>query len=277
MNKPTTDPIETSNETPALQVHGLSYRYHDAAKPAIDDLHLAIPTGRHTAIIGPNGGGKSTLLLHLAGLLPNRCVHVFGRQAWSRTNLKWIRRRVGLLFQNPDDQLFMPTVREDVAFGPLNFKMPNAQQAATDTLSDMGLTELADRAPYHLSGGEKHLVALAAVMAYRPPLLLLDEPTSSLDPGSRRRVMYRLADVMNQSVTVVAATHDLDMVYELFDRVVLLDQGRCRADGPCADILADKNFLASCDLEVPLSILLARCRNGSAQGPVDEHDDPKSF
>jgi cobalt/nickel transport system ATP-binding protein len=237
----------------ALEVTGLSYRYPDGT-PALDGVSFALAEGESVGLIGPNGAGKSTLLLHLNGLLPDvpsaePAVRVFG-QPLTRDRLARVRREVGLLFQDPDDQLFCPTVREDVAFGPEQFGLAGPDLAAevARCLATVGLAGYEDRLPHHLSRGEKRRVCLAGVLACRPRLLVFDEPTADLDPRGRRDLKALLAGL---PVTKLIASHDLEMIAELCPRVVLLDQGRVVADGPAAELLADEPLMLAHGLERP--------------------------
>ncbi len=228
--------------------------------------------------MGPNGAGKSTLLLHLNGILPDRgraappvhqhgpslsagsrvggSIHVDGIELIDR-NAPEVRRRVGLVFQDPDDQLFSTTVLEDVAFGPLNLGKTRAEarRLALDCLARVDLADAADRPPHHLSFGERKRVCLAGVLACDPTVLALDEPTANLDPRGRRRF---LALVASLSSAKLIATHDLEMALELCPRTILLDAGRIIADGPTRDVLANEPLLERHGLEVPLSIKLTR-------------------
>jgi cobalt/nickel transport system ATP-binding protein len=237
----------------ALEIDGLGYRYDDGTW-ALRDVSLAVAPGERVALIGPNGAGKSTLLLHLNGLLPERppghpAVRVFGRPVVA-PGLEIIRAEVGLLFQDPDDQLFCPTVWEDVAFGPRQLGLDGEALSARvrEALSRVGLAGFEERLPHHLSRGEKRRVCLAGLLACDARLLALDEPTSDLDPRGRRELKAILRAL---PVAQVIATHDLEMVVELCPRVVVLDHGRVVAQGPATEILADEALMLEHGLERP--------------------------
>lgn len=259
----------------AVRVQGLEYRYPDG-KEALRGVDLSIHAGETVALVGPNGAGKSTLLLHLNGLLPGKSKgavghsHAIGggagRGGAGRRPSVWIdglevndrngpeiRRRVGLVFQDPDDQLFCNTVIEDVAFGPLNLGMPaaEARKLAQECLARVDLSAEAARPPHHLSFGERKRVCLAGVLACRPSVLVLDEPTANLDPRGRRRF---IGLVQSLGCTMLIATHDLEMVLEVCGRVILLDGGRVVADGPTREVFTDADRLEQHGLEQPLSL-----------------------
>jgi cobalt/nickel transport system ATP-binding protein len=245
-------------DTAALELLDVSFSYGHG-EDALKNVSVRIASGERVALVGPNGAGKSTLLLAIVGVLHARgTVRVSGLEL-NRGTLKEIRRRVGLVFQNADDQLFMPTVREDVAFGPMQLGLaPDELEAAVDGALEMvGMTGLAAREPHHLSGGEKRAASIATVLSMRPSILALDEPTPGLDPRSRRRLIEFLKRLDS---TCLVASHDLEMVLSLCERVVLLDGGSVVADGPSFDILADEKLMEDHGLEVPLSIMLGRRR-----------------
>jgi cobalt/nickel transport system ATP-binding protein len=259
----------------AIRVSGLEYCYPDG-KEALLGVELTIYPGESVALVGPNGAGKSTLLLHLNGLLPGKARglashgHLGERPAIDRRRLRgpsaWIdglevndrnapevRRRVGLVFQDPDDQLFCNTVIEDVAFGPLNLgkNAAEARRIALDCLDRVELRGQAERPPHHLSFGERKRVCLAGVLACDPSVLALDEPSANLDPRGRRRLIQLIERL---PCTKLIATHDLEMVLELCPRTVLLDAGRVVADGPSRDVLGDIALLEAHGLEQPLTL-----------------------
>ncbi len=250
------------NNGPAILVDRLDFAYAGRNK-ALDAVHLEVPRGMCLALVGPNGSGKSTLLLHLAGLLPSPKVYVMGHHAGSKSGRRAISRLTGLLFQDPDDQLFMPTVLEDVAFGPLHRDMTprQAKIRAKQALDEVGLAHLADLPPHHLSGGEKRLVALAAVLACEPSILLLDEPTANLDPGSRKRFLELLDVQKDKGATILTATHDLDMAFDAFEHVAILHRGAISTQGPARRILSDEEIMNRVGLEVCLSARLHLIQN----------------
>ena len=237
----------------ALEVRGLDYRYPDGTA-ALRDIAFSVGEGERVGLIGPNGAGKSTLLLHLNGLLPEHrpaapAVHVFGRPV-AEPHLVEIRARVGLLFQDPDDQIFCPTVWEDVAFGPQQLGLRGAGLASrvARALEQVGLVGFEERPPHHLSRGEKRRVCLAGLLACEARLLALDEPTSDLDPRGRRELKVLLESL---PVAQIIATHDLALVVELCPRVVVLDRGSVVAQGPTESLLADEELMLAHGLERP--------------------------
>jgi len=235
-----------------LEAQGLSFAYPDGT-PALNDVSCRFVHGESVGIVGANGAGKSTLLLHLNGLLiaQTGVVRVGDLPVTAATRAQ-VHRTVGFVFQDADDQLFMPTVEEDVAFGPLNMGLPadEVQARVRASLEAVDSLPLAARAPYRLSGGEKRAVAIAGVLAMSPSILVLDEPSAGLDPAARRRLIALLRSF---SHTKVIATHDLDLVLDVCSRVLVLHQGRVQADGPPARIFGDATLLARCHLEPPLS------------------------
>jgi len=236
--------------TPVLDVRGLAYAYSDGHQ-ALYGVDLHVHRGERVALLGPNGAGKTTLVLHLNGILaPGRgTVSVCGLEV-AKPHLQEIRRRVGVVFQDPDDQLFMPTVRDDVAFGPANLGVRGAELDARvdDALERVGMGAYADRPPHHLSFGQRRRVAVATVLAMQPEILVLDEPSSNLDPASRRE----LADILlGLDVTVLMVTHDLPYALELCPRSVVLSEGVIVADGPTADVLTDEATMKANRLELP--------------------------
>jgi cobalt/nickel transport system ATP-binding protein len=244
---------------PAIEIRGLSFAYHDGTQ-ALRGVNLSVQPGESVGLIGPNGAGKSTLLLHLNGSLVQAeegRVRVLGLPL-SRPCLREVRRRVGLVFQDPEDQLFSPTVFEDVAFGPLNLGFTGAEleERVRRALAAVEVPrELENRLAHHLSYGEKRRIAIATVLAMDAEILALDEPTGNLDPAGRRGLIGLLAGL---PLTKLIATHDLEMALEVCSRVVLLDGGRVAADGPVEKILADEALMLAHRLEVPLSLRRAR-------------------
>lgn len=241
-------------QTPLISICNLSYRYPDGLK-ALQSIDLTIAAQERIALIGANGSGKSTLLLHLNGILPLQSGSIqVGNWLMHPQHLKAIRNWVGMVFQNPDDQLFMPTVWEDVKFGPLNqgLKEPALSHRAHSALITVGLDpiEYGARQAQHLSGGEKKRVAIAGVLAMHPQILVLDEPSAQLDPRSRRQLIQVLRDL---PMTQLIATHDLDLALDLCERTVILSRGRVVYDGPTGTVMRDEAFLFEHALELPLS------------------------
>ncbi len=234
-----------------LRVHDLHFAY-PGGREVLRGVDLAVDPGDRLALVGANGAGKSTLLLHLNGLLSPRSGHVVvDALTVGEGTAREVRRRVGLVFQDPDDQLFLPTVLEDVAFGPLNdgATPEEAEERARRQLDELGLLEAADRAAHHLSGGEKRLASLATVLVSTPAVLALDEPTAGLDARARRRVVDLLR---SRRETLLVATHDLEVARALCSRAVVLDDGRTAAAGPIDRILGDSELLRSHGLLDPL-------------------------
>lgn len=240
----------------AIDIRDLRFAYHDG-RVALDGIALSISRGEKVAIIGANGAGKSTLLLHLNGLLSGTGTVAILGTTIERRSLGAVRRQVGLLFQDPDDQLFSPTVFDDICFGPLAQGLPEdeARQRVSEALEQTGLIGYEKRSPHHLSYGEKKRVALATVLAQRPGILALDEPTANLDPRSRRHLLIIL---QRYDGTLVIATHDLEATLALCSRVVVLDKGRIGGDGRTKEIMSDAGLMERSGLEVPLSLRIAR-------------------
>ncbi|QCX27645.1 energy-coupling factor ABC transporter ATP-binding protein [Nocardioides jishulii] len=236
--------------TPVLEVSGLAYAYPDGHQ-ALFGVDLHVHRGERVALLGPNGAGKTTLVHHLNGILRAGAGHVaVSGLPVTKENLKEIRRRVGVVFQDPDDQLFMPRVREDVAFGPANLGLRGAEldRRVMHALGQVGMADFADRAPHHLSYGQRRRVAVATVLAMEPEILVLDEPSSNLDPASRRE----LADILRSlDVTVLMVTHDLPYALELCERAVILSDGVIVVDGPTRDVMSDVQTMATHRLELP--------------------------
>ncbi len=235
---------------PAVSVRGLGHAYPNGTR-ALDGVDLEVAPGERVAVLGPNGAGKTTLILHLNGIIAAQegSVSVAGRPV-DRAHLAEVRRRVGVVFQDPDDQLFMPTVAEDVGFGPAR---AGVRDEALDrrvgaALDAVGMGAQWTASPHHLSFGQKRRVAVATVLASEPEVLVLDEPTANLDPAARRE----LTEVLDRlAVTLVVVTHDLPYALELCPRAVILDAGRIVADGQTADVLGDTELLATHRLYLP--------------------------
>ena len=241
--------VPVASAVPAIDIRDLRFSYPDGT-PALDGIYLSISRGESVAIVGPNGAGKSTLLLHLNGILRGEGqISILGL-AMDTKNLRDIRRLVGVVFQDPEDQLFLNSVAQDVAFGPSNLGLETGDIAVRvrEALEAVGMQDSEERSSHHLSFGQKKRVAVATVLSMRPEILVLDEPTSNLDPKSRRR----LIDIVDQlPATKIVVTHDLPVALELCERTVIIDKGRVAADGPTVDLLCDAELLAAHDLELP--------------------------
>jgi cobalt/nickel transport system ATP-binding protein len=242
-----------SNENISLLIEELAFAYPDGNQ-ALFGVNLKISKGERVALLGPNGAGKTTLVMHLNGILSTLHGKVFvaGKLVDSKDKeaLKQIRSKVGIVFQDPDDQLFMPTVGQDVAFGPYNMGLRDAEldEVVTQALSMVGMLEYKDRPPHHLSFGQRRRVAVATVLAMKPEILVLDEPSSNLDPASRRE----LAEILRSlDITIIMVTHDLPYAYELCERSLILSGGIIAADGKTKDILKNEELLKKHRLELP--------------------------
>ena len=244
----------------AVVVSGLEFAYPDG-RVALEGVDLVIDAGEKVAILGPNGAGKTTLALHMNGILePLSGSVTIGELEVVAANLKEIRRQVGLVFQDSNDQLFMPKVSEDVAFGPANMGVTGLEleERVDQALSAVGGSELAARPSHHLSGGERRRAALATVLAMDPDVLVFDEPSSGLDPAGRRELVVTLLPL---ALTQVVITHDLSLALELCPRSVIMRDGRIVADGPTRQILANSDLLAAHRLELPYGFSLETARD----------------
>lgn len=236
----------------AISITNLEYIYPDGTQ-ALKGINLSIFGGESVGLIGPNGAGKSTLLLHLNGILKQKGeVAVFGLNL-DNGNLDQIRAEVGLVFQDPENQLFMPTVFDDVAFGPINMKLSKEaiKISVNEALKEVDMLNSISRISHHLSFGEKKKVSIATVLSMNPRILVLDEPSANLDPAARRHLIELLKKL---SVTKIIAGHDLELILELCNRVVVMDTGRVVADGETKKILIDSQLMEKHNLEVPLSL-----------------------
>jgi len=246
------------NAIPSLRVSNLAYAYPDGHQ-ALFGINLELHKGERVALLGPNGAGKTTLVLHLNGIIATQqgSVSVAGTVVDSKNKegLKHIRERVGIVFQDPDDQLFMPTVFEDVSFGPFNsgLRGEELEHVVTKALERVGMLEFKDRPPHHLSFGQRRRVAVATVLAMNPEILVLDEPSSNLDPASRRELAAILKEL---NVTILMVTHDLPYASELCERSVILSGGVIAADEPTSSLFRKKELLATHRLEMPVGFSL---------------------
>ncbi|CAN5816610.1 MAG: energy-coupling factor ABC transporter ATP-binding protein [Ilumatobacteraceae bacterium] len=242
---------------PAVELRAVGYSYPDGHR-ALTDVDLTVAPGERVAVLGPNGAGKTTLVLTLNGVLtPSDGDVRIGGLSVEKQHLREVRRRVGIVFQDPDDQLFMPTAGEDVGFGPANLGLrgDDLDARVAEALAVVGMDGVIDRSPHHLSFGERRRVALATVLAMRPDVLVLDEPSSNLDPVARRELAEIVAGL---DVTVVLVTHDLPYALQLCDRAVVLDAGRVVADGPIAGVLSDEPLMSKHRLELPYGFSVPR-------------------
>ena len=233
-----------------LKINNLSYSYPDGHK-ALSSVSFSIDQGESISILGPNGAGKTTLILHLNGILGKLSgeIEVSGLK-YIPDNIDKIRKTVGVVFQDPDDQLFMPTVIEDVMFGPKNFgfTQKEAEENSLEALKMVGMEKFEDRAPHHLSFGQKRKVAIATVLASKPKLLVLDEPASNLDPTSRKD----LIDILKKlNISLILVTHDLPMALEICERSLVLNEGEIKKDDLTINILKDEKFMKKNRLELP--------------------------
>ena len=240
---------------PTISVEGLGFAYPDGTV-ALSDVDLHVHPGERVALLGPNGAGKTSLVLHLNGiLLPQKgSVQVSGLELTGETSAE-VRRRVGLVFQDPDDQLFMPTVRRDVAFGPLNLGLDHdeVRRRVDAALAAVDIEDLADRPPNHLSLGQRRRAAIAGVLAMEPEIMVLDEPTSNLDPATRRELA---AVLLSLDITLLVVTHDLPFALEVCERSVVIDHGAIVADGPTPVLLANTGLIKAHRLELPYGLVL---------------------
>lgn len=245
-----------------IELKEVSFSYPDGHK-ALEDISFLLKHGEAVGVVGANGAGKSTLLSILTGILfPQKGSVRVGDLPVNKNTLAEVRRSIGLVFQEPDDQLFMTSVYDDVAFGPRNYKL-NEEEVnirVMQALEEVGITHLKDRPPYKLSGGEKRLAAIAAVISMQPDILIMDEPTASLDPKARRKVM----NILNGfSHTKIITSHDIDMIMDMCARTIVLKNGRIVADGNTVDILSNEKLMDECGLEIPLSFQNCPiCRSG---------------
>ncbi len=242
------------------------FSYPDGTE-ALRGVSFRITHGESVGVVGANGSGKSTLLMHTNGyLLPRSGTITVGDHELTKKSRQEIRKKVGLIFQYPDDQLFMPTVFEDVAFGPLNLGLSpeRVHECVEEALTTVGSLDLRDKPPHHLSGGQKSAVAIASVLAMQPDILVMDEPASHLDPRSRRALISLLRHFHH---TKIIASHDLDLVLDVCERCIIIKGGKVAADGRAEEILSDRKLLEENNLELPLSL---QRRGQSPGGDMDE-------
>ena len=236
----------------SIEIKDLYYKYPDGYE-ALKGIDLTLHKGQSLGIVGSNGAGKSTLLLQLTGInRPSSGKIEINSLEVNKKNLAQIRKDIGFVFQNPEDQLFTTSIYEDVAFGPKNYKLSKQEvdKRVTESLEKVGILELKNRAPYRLSGGQKNLAAIATAISMEPSILIMDEPTSALDPKARRKLINLLNSF---DYTKIIASHDLDMILDTCERTIVLKNGQIVADGDTQNILLDRDLMEECDLELPLS------------------------
>jgi cobalt/nickel transport system ATP-binding protein len=241
-----------NGRSPSLIVENLKFAYHDGHQ-ALKGVSLQVGSGEKVALVGPNGAGKSTLMLHLNGLLHGDGSLAVGGLPVVKENLPLIRSKVGMVFQNPDDQLFSPTVFEDVAFGPLHLGLPEVEirERVSRALAQVDMAGFENRLSHHLSLGQKKRVAIATVLSMDPEILVLDEPSAGLDPRARRGLIHLLQSL---DLTMLVSTHDMPLIYELFPRMIIMDEGLVVADGPTEELMRDGDLLERHGLERPFAL-----------------------
>ena len=236
----------------SIKIEDLYYEYPDGYE-ALRGIDLTLYKGESLGIVGANGAGKSTLLLQLTGInYPSKGKIEVNSMEINKKNLAQIRKDIGFVFQNPEDQLFTTSIYEDVAFGPKNYKLSKEEvdKRVNEALEKVGILDLKDRAPYRLSGGQQNLAAIATAISMEPSILIMDEPTAALDPRARRRLINLLNSF---EYTKIVASHDLDMILDTCKRTIVLKDGKIAADGDTKDILLDEKLMDECNLELPLS------------------------
>ena len=259
-----------------LELADVRYRY-PTGQEALRGVTFSVEAGQRVGIVGPNGAGKSTLLLAIAGFVPASGLIRVAGHTLSRATARDVRRHLGLVFQDADDQLFMPRIVDDVAFGPATMGLDphEVERRVHEALAAVDLQGYEMRSPYHLSGGEKRRAALATVLAMRPQVLALDEPSANLDPRGRRRLIDLLRGL---KTTLLVVGHDLDLILDLCDRAVVVDAGCVAADGPAAQILGDARLLESHGLELPLAVAARReMRSEEPRGQERRGQEPLPF
>ncbi len=249
------DRVEIKNGTPVLEVKNLYHRYPHLPANSLDNINLKIYRGERVAVLGANGAGKSTLFKHLNGILkPLSGDMLIKGEKITKKNVRTCRETVGIVFQDPDDQVLAPSVEEDVAFGPINMGLPRKEVEARvkEALEMVGLGGFEERAPHHLSGGQKKLVAIAGILAMRPEVIVLDEPTAGLDPLSSARVLELIMKMNRElGITLLLSTHDVDVVPYFAERVFVLHHGKLEADGSPEEIFSDPELLRKAHLRLP--------------------------
>ena len=233
----------------------VTYQYPDGTK-ALNEINFKAPEGRIIALLGPNGAGKSTLFLHFNGILKptTGCVKIEGAPVnYERKGLKKLRQKIGIVFQNPDDQLFAPTVQEDVAFGPLNMKLPQeeVERRVTESLKRVGMSGFERKPPHHLSGGQKKRVAIAGVLAMKPKIMVLDEPTSGLDPKGASHILQLLYELNKEGIAIIISTHDVDLVPLYAKRLYVIKEGKIIKEGTPKEVFDDVNTIRGANLRLP--------------------------
>ncbi|MFZ2377427.1 MAG: ATP-binding cassette domain-containing protein [Methanothrix sp.] len=240
------------NREMAIEVEDLSYTYSDGTR-ALDKVSFSLAEGQSLALLGPNGAGKSTLLLHLNGLLRGQGKVKIRDREISDESLRWVRSQVGMVFQDPDDQLFMPRLDEDVAFGPANMGLTQEEvdERVKWALQRVGLSDLSAKVPHRLSFGQRKRAAFATVLSMRPPVLVLDEPTSNLDPRSRMEMVSLIREQQRKGTAIITATHDVNLVPLLADRILLLNKSIV-AEGDIHQIMNRRDLMNDLSLEMPI-------------------------
>lgn len=239
-----------------LYCKNLVYSYDDGTK-ALCNVNIQINKGEFVALLGKNGAGKSTLFLHFNGILKpdNGEVYIEGEKLqYDKKSLIKFRQKIGIVFQNPDDQIFAPTVEEDVAFGPLNLKLPmdEVEKRVTEALKRVGMEGFEKKAPHYLSGGQKKRVAIAGILAMKPDIMILDEPLAGLDPLGSSKIIKLLKQLNNEGITIIVSTHDVNLVQEYADKVFVMDEGNIIGCGTPREIFSDKILLEKAHLKLPL-------------------------
>jgi cobalt/nickel transport system ATP-binding protein len=243
---------------PVIELKDVSYSYADGSV-ALEHVNLQIMKGERVAIVGPNGAGKSTLLMLISGLFTPSIgsINIFGSPINKKDLLK-TRSKIGLVFQEPDDQLFCPSLWEDVIFGPMNMRLSEGEviRRANEALRIVGLENYKERPPHHLSAGEKKKAAIATVLAMRPEIFLLDEPTANLDPASRSELVSLINRLHRDGATVVTATHDVNTVPAIADKIYILSKGKILAEGRVTEVFSRSEIMKEAKLELPIATLL---------------------
>lgn len=239
-----------------LEARNITFSYDDGTE-ALNNVNLKVDKGDIVALLGKNGAGKSTLFLHFNGILrpDNGEIIIDGEKLkYDKKSLIKFRQKVGLVFQNPDDQIFAPSVEEDVAFGPLNLKLPmeEVQKRVHEALERVGMARFEKKAPHHLSGGQKKRVAIAGILAMKPEIMVFDEPTAGLDPKGASKIINLLKELNEQGITIIISTHDVDLVPQYANRVYVLHEGEIIGEGTAKDIFSNKELINKANLELPI-------------------------